>query len=205
VDGHVLLRFIQNGLNTSLPAGSVDPSRVRRIGHSLGSVTANLGVSAEPEAYESVLLSGTGGVLSLYFLDTGLLEDFGNELVEQIFTLFQIDPPDPVTAPAVLGAALGIPEAGWTKIDRLHPALTLFQWTMDPGDPMSVARDETLPATVLIGIGDHQVPNFTSYGLATALPDVRIVTIEASGDYDPHVVLHREVAGLDALSAWLSE
>jgi hypothetical protein len=205
VDGHVLLRFIQDGLNASLPAGSVDASRIRRIGHSLGSVTANLGVSAEPEAFESVFLSGTGGVLSHYFLDTGLLEDFGNDLVDQIFTLFQVDPPEPVTAPAVLGAALGIPEAGWAKIDRLHPAMTLFQWTMDPGDPMSVARDETLPATVLIGIDDHQVPNFTSYGLATALPDVRIVTVEAGGDYDPHVVLHREVAGLDALSAWLSE
>jgi len=205
VDGHVLLRFIQDGINASLPVGSINTDRIRRIGHSLGSVTANLGVSAEPDAFESVFLSGTGGVLSHYFLDTGLLEDFGNELVDQIFTLFQVDPPDPVTAPAVLGAALGIPEEGWDNINRLHPAMTLFQWTMDPGDPMTVARDETLPATVFIGIDDHQVPNFTSYALATALPDATIVTVEASWEYDPHMVLHREVAGHDALSAWLSE
>ena len=205
VDGHVLLRFIQDGINASLPVGSINTDRIRRIGHSLGSVTANLGVSAEPDAFESVFLSGTGGVLSHYFLDTGLLEDFGNELVDQIFTLFQVDPPDPVTAPAVLGAALGIPEEGWGNINRLHPAMTLFQWTMDPGDPMTVARDETLPATVFIGIDDHQVPNFTSYALATALPDATIVTVEASWEYDPHMVLHREVEGHDALSAWLSE
>jgi len=205
VDGHVLLRFIQNGLNDSLEAGSVDSSRIRRIGHSLGSVTTNLGVSPEPDAYESIFLSGTGGVLSHYFLDTGLIEDFGNDLVQQIFTLFQVDPPDPVTAPAVLGAALGIPEEGWPNINRLHPAMMLFQWTMDPGDPMSVARHETVPATVFIGIDDHQVPNFTSYALATALPDAKIITVEASWEYDPHMVLHREVEGHDALTEWLNE
>ena len=111
VDGHVLLQFIKDGLNDSLPAGSIDPSQIRRIGHSLGSVTTNLGVSPEPDEYESIFLSGTGGVLSHYFLDTGLIEDFGNELVDQIFTLFQVDPPDPITAPAVLGAALGLPRS----------------------------------------------------------------------------------------------
>ena len=205
IDGHVLLEFIKDGLNDSLPAGSVDPSQIRRIGHSLGSVTTNLGVSPEPDEYESIFLSGTGGVLSHYFLDTGLIEDFGNELVDQIFTLFQVDPPDPITAPAVLGAALGIPEESWENVNRLHPAMLLFQWTMDPGDPMSVARSETVPATVFIGIDDRQVPNFTSYALATALPDSQIVTVEATWDYDPHMVLHREVAGHDALSTWLSE
>ncbi len=205
VDGHVLLRFIKEGLNESLPAGSVDPSRIRRIGHSLGSVTTNLGVAPEPDEYESIFLSGTGGVISHYFLDTGLIEDFGDALVDQIFTLFQVEPPDPITAPAVLGAALGLPEEAWGNVNRLHPAMLLFQWTMDPGDPMSVARHETVPSTVFIGIDDHQVPNFTSYALATALPDSKVVTVEASWDYDPHVVLHREPEGHDALSAWLSE
>ena len=205
VDGHVLLRFIKEGLNDSLPAGSIDPGQIRRIGHSLSSVTTNLGVAPEPDEYESIFLSGTGGVLSHYFLDTGLIEDFGNELVDQIFTLFQVDPPDPITAPAVLGAALGLPEESWDNVNRLHPAMLLFQWTMDPGDPMSVARHEAVPATVFIGIDDRQVPTFTSYALATALPDSQIVTVEATWDYDPHMVLHREVAGHDALSAWLSE
>ena len=133
------------------------------------------------------------------------LIDFGNDLVQQIFTLFQVDPPDPVTATAVLGAALGIPEEGWPNINRLHPAMMLFQCTMDPGDPMSVARHETVPATVFIGIDDHQVPNFTSYALATALPDAKIITVEASWEYDPHMVLHREVEGHDALTEWLNE
>ena len=206
VDGHTLLRFIQHGLNASLTAGSIDKNRIRRMGHSLGSVTSNLGVAAEPDAYESVLLSGTGGVLSHYFLDTGLIDDLGDTLINQVFALFQVDdPPDPITAPAVLGAASGLPEEAWENIDRLHPMLTLFQWTMDPSDPMSVARDEYLPATVLIGVGDHQVPNFTSHALATALPDAQVVSVEATWEYDPHVVLHREVLGFEALSDWLNE
>jgi hypothetical protein len=205
VDGHTLLRFIQTGLNPSLSGGSIDTTRIRRMGHSLGSLTSNLGVAPEPEAYESVLLSGTGGVLSHYFLDTGLIDDLGDGVVGQIFTLFQVDPPDPITAPAVLGAAIGLSEEAWENIDRLHPTITLFQWTMDPSDPMSVARDENLPATVLIGIGDHQVPNFTSHALATALPNATVVSVEATWDYDPHVVLHREVPGFDALSAWLND
>ncbi len=206
VDGHTLLRFVEYGLNESLEASSIDTQRIRRMGHSLGSVTSNLGVAAEPEAYESVLLSGTGGVLSHYFLDTGLIDDLGDTLINQIFALFQVDdPPDPITAPAVLGAASGIPEEAWENIDRLHPMLTLFQWTMDPSDPMSVARDEQLPATVLIGVGDYQVPNFTSHALATALPDAHVVSVEATWDYDPHVVLHREVLGFDALTDWLQD
>ena len=98
-----------------------------------------------------------------------------------------------------------LPEESWGSVNRLHPAMLLFQWTMDPGDPMSVARHETVPSTVFIGIDDRQVPNFTSYALATALPDSQVVTVEATWDYDPHMVLHREVEGHDALSSWLSE
>lgn len=205
VDGHVLRRFITEGLNSTLTAGSIDTTRVRRLGHSLGSLTTNLGVAPEPDEYESIFLSGTGGVLSHYFLDTGLIDDIGTDLVDQIFALFQVAAPDPITAPSVFGAALGIPEEGWDNIDRLHPTITLFQWTMDPSDPMSVARDEATPATVFIGIGDHQVPNFTSYALHTALPDSKVVTVEATSEYDPHVVLHREELGFDALSEWLNE
>ena len=206
IDGHTLLRFVQHNINASLPFGSIDTSRIRRMGHSLGSVTSNLGVAPEPDAYESVFLSGTGGVLSHYFLDTGLIDDLGDDLVSLVFELFQVSsPPEDITAPAVLGAAAGLSEASWGNIDRLHPMMTLFQWTMDPSDPMNVARDEQLPATVLIGVGDYQVPNFTSHALATALPDPHIVSVEATWDYDPHVVLHREIAGFDALSEWLED
>ena len=72
-------------------------------------------------------------------------------------------------------------------------------------DRSDIARHETVPSTVFIGIDDRQVPNFTSYALATALPDSQVVTVEATWDYDPHMVLHREVEGHDALSTWLSE
>jgi hypothetical protein len=62
-----------------------------------------------------------------------------------------------------------LPEASWARIDRLHPAITLFQWTMDAGDPMSVAGDVDLPVTMIIGPGDLQVPDFTSDALLQAL------------------------------------
>ena len=103
----------------------------------------------------------------------------------------------------MLGAVLGLDMEDWHRIDRLHPVMTLFQWTMDPSDPMSLAAYEEVPATVVIGIGDHQVPNFTSHAIATALPQDTVVEIPASWEYDPHMVLHREAAGHDLLSAWL--
>ena len=203
VDGHLLLRFIQDGLNDRLPAGSVAPDRVLRLGHSLGSVTTNLGVSAEPEAFESVLLSGSGGVFALYFLDTGLLGSIDTSLLDTLFALVDADPPDEITPATALGALLGLDEEDWAHVDRLHPVMTLFQWTMDPGDPMSVARDQSAPSTVFIGVGDYQVPNPTSEGLSVALPDPTVLYCEASYDYDPHYCLYREPEGVDAVRAWL--
>jgi hypothetical protein len=205
VDGHVLLRFIQDGMNNSLPEGSVNPQRIRRFGHSLGSVTANLGLAMEPDAFESALLSGTGGVMSHYFLDTGLIPDLDPSLFPLLFGLFNAEVPDEVTAAAAMGAALGLPEESWVGIDRLHPVISLFQWTMDPGDAGSVARDETTPTTILIPIGDHQVPNFTSYALATAQPQSTVVTCTPLWDYDPHYCMHREVEGQALMAAWLAD
>jgi len=204
-DGHTLIRFIQTGLNDSLPQGRVKTWALRRFGHSLGSVTTNLGLAMDPEVHHSALLSGTGGVLSHYFLDTGLIEDIGPDLIGQLFQLFGANAPEEVTAPKALGAALGLPESAWEGIDRLHPVITLFQWTMDPGDPMSVARDEQVPVRVILPIGDHQVPNFTSWALATALPDVDVVECQPLWEYDPHYCAHREIAGQEILTEWLSQ
>ena len=205
LDGHILIRFIQTGLNASIPAGRVKTKGLRRFGHSLGSVTTNLGLAMDPQAHSGALLSGTGGVLSHYFLDTGLIDDIGPELIGQLFSLFGATTPETVTAPKAMGAALGLPESAWDGIDRLHPVITLFQWTMDPGDPMSVARDEQVPTRLIVPIGDHQVPNFTTWALATAMPDVTVVECQPLWDYDPHYCMHREAEGLQILSEWLAE
>jgi len=205
LDGHTLIRFIQTGLNESLPAGSIQTTGLRRFGHSLGSLTTNLGLAMDPDAHSGALLSGTGGVLSHYFLDTGLIDDIGPDLIAQLFSLFGTEPPDEVTAPKAMGAALGLPPSTWDGIDRLHPVITIFQWTMDPSDPMSVARDEHVPTRVIVPVGDHQVPNFTSWALATALPDVDVVQCEALWDYDPHYCMHRELQGQAILAEWLAQ
>jgi hypothetical protein len=205
VEGHILLRFIEDRLNTTLTEGSVDPSRIRRFGHSLGSVTANLGLAIEPEAFESALLSGTGGVMSHYFLDTGLISDMDPSFFPLLFGLFNAEVPAEVTAAAAMGAALGLPQSAWDGIDRLHPVISLFQWTMDPGDSASVARDETLPTTIIVHIDDHQVPNFTSHALATAQPDASVVTCTPLWEYDPHYCMHREVEGHGIMADWLAE
>lgn len=206
IEGHQLLRFVVDGeLNSHLPAGAVDINRLRRAGHSMGSVTANLGLSAEPERYEAAFLSGTGGVFAHYFLDTGLLGDIDPAVIAALFALFGAEEPEEVTTQAALGAALGLPEAAWGNIDRLHPVITLFQWTMDPSDPMAVARDELLPARILKGVGDHQVPNFTTDALSLALPDVTVEDcVPTATDYDPHSCLWREVEGQQILADWLA-
>lgn len=204
VEGHVLLRYVQERLNDDLPAGSVDPAAVVRFGHSMGSVTANLGMAAEPEAWGAGFLSGSGGIFTHYFLDTGMLEDIDAEQIAMLFALVGATPPEEVTAPAALGAVLGLDEAAWVNVNRFHPVVGLFQWIMDPSDPMAVARDEALPLELLVCTGDHQVPNFTSEALGEALPDVQIDRVDpTSDDYDPHVCLHRESAAQAVLDGWL--
>jgi hypothetical protein len=197
-------RFVLEALNDKLSAGSVDTtSGVRRLGHSLGSVTLNIGSSASSDLWEASFLSGTGGMFTYYFLETGLIEQLEDSLISTLFTLLGSDIPDPITAPAALGAALGLPEGDWERIDRLHPIIQLFQWTMDPSDPMAVARDITTPSLVFLGVGDYQVPNFTTVALDVALPDSELVECRATSDYDPHWCLHREKQGPDTLQAWL--
>ena len=201
-------RFLTEALNDALlargDAGSIDAAApMRRLGHSLGSVTVNLGTAATADTWEATFLSGTGGVFTHYFLDTGLIDGLDPSLVTTLFALFGAEAPEQVTAPAALGAALGLPEEDWARIDRMHPIIQLFQWTMDPSDPMAVAGDQAAPSLVFLGEGDFQVPNFTTDALHTALPDSELVRCVATSDYDPHWCLHREPEGPTALRQWL--
>jgi hypothetical protein len=203
LEGEQLRLFIAQALSDRVPEGSIDPSRVRRAGHSLGSVTTNLGVAMAPDAYEDAFLSGSGGLFSHYALDTGLLDSIGSDLISSLFPLLGAPVPAELTVPNILGAALGLPEPAWGQVDRLHPALQLFQWTMDPSDPMAVARDETLPIEMIIGRGDHQVPDFTSDALIRALPEATSQDCEARSDYDPHVCMYREPEGESIVRDWV--
>jgi hypothetical protein len=199
-------RFLTDALNDKLTGtgGSIDATApMRRLGHSLGSVTLNLGSAATPDHWEAAFLSGTGGVFTHYFLDTGLIDQFDPSFAATLFALFDAEAPAEITAPAALGAALGLAEDDWDQIDRLHPVIQLFQWTMDPSDPMAVARDQAVPSLVFLGEGDYQVPNFTTEALHVALPDSEMVRCAASYTYDPHWCLHREADGPAVLRQWL--
>ncbi|MCB9679743.1 MAG: hypothetical protein H6737_31845 [Alphaproteobacteria bacterium] len=205
LDGYLLRRYVELGLDADLPDGvSIDTSRVRTSGHSLGAVTTHLGVAMAPGAYESAFVSGTGGLFLHYFFDTGLITGIDPELLAAVFPLFGAEVPDELDTASLLGAVLGLPEPTWDGIDRLHPAAMLFQWQMDPSDPMAVARDETLPIHVLIAPGDRQTPDFTAEALAQALPDATVSTCEAQGSYDPHYCFWREQEGFDAFRDWLA-
>ncbi|MEZ4320750.1 MAG: hypothetical protein R3F61_24930 [Myxococcota bacterium] len=204
LDGHLLRRYVELGLSADLPAGvSIDTSRVRSSGHSLGAVTTHLSVAIDPGAYEAAFVSGTGGLFLHYFFDTGLVQGIDPDLLAAMFPLFGAEVPESLDTASLLGAVLGLPEPAWAQIDRLHPAAMLFQWQMDPSDPMAVARDETLPIHVLIAPGDRQTPDFTAQALAEALPDATVSTCEATGTYDPHYCFWREPDGFDALRSWL--
>lgn len=209
VDGHMIARFAATELNATLAASgidaSIDPGELRRGGHSLGSVTSNIGVAAEPDAWQGLFLYGSGGLFSHYFLDTGMLTDIDPSLLDSLFGLVGQDVPDEVTPATALGAILGLDEDAWPQVDRLHPVLGVFQWTMDPSDPMTLARYEALPSWMIICTGDHQVPNFTSEALAGELPDVTVRTVDPThDDYDPHQCMHREAAGEQVWHDWLA-
>jgi hypothetical protein len=203
VDGHVLVRFAQTALDGLLPEGGVDPTRLRHGGHSLGSVTTNLGIAAEPEVYDSAFLSGTGGVFTEYVLETGLLDGFDDELIPAVFGLFGVAPPDEVTTTSLLGAILGLESDAWENLDRSHPFLTVFQWSMDPSDPMAVARDAELGTFLAVYPGDRQTPDFTGEALGLAQPRATVRRCVASGGYDPHHCLWREEQGPVLLREWL--
>ncbi|MCO4747023.1 MAG: hypothetical protein KC912_19655 [Proteobacteria bacterium] len=206
IEGHLLRRFAQEGLADQFPSIDFESVAVRKIGHSLGSVTGHLSVAPEPDAYESNLGSGTGGIYAHYILSTGLLNsDDPDSLTNILLPLLGFEADDNPEIGQVIAASVGIEdEPAQLQVDRLHPTMLLFQWGMEPADPMAVARDETTPEVLLMGIGDWQVPNLTTEALGQALPDAEVVPCTPLGDYDPHYCMHREDEGIQIVKDWMT-
>lgn len=205
VDHRVTHRFAVEVLPTLFESGRVAPRHVGAFGHSLGSVTAHLGLAAQQGAgADTVLMSGTGGYFAYFVADTGLLGS-GNDIVGLLGPLLDVDLPEDPSGSEAVGALAGVPEAGWERVDGFHPVLALFQLIMDPGDPMTVVNDQPVPETIFMGVGDFQVPNQTTEWLVQGLPEATLVQGEARGEYDPHHVTFREPEGLQALDAFATE
>lgn len=204
IEGHAVLRFVQRGLDAALPEGGIDPEGVRRFGHSLGSVTAHNGLAAAPDAWDASFVSGPSAVFALSFLETGLAET-GSGIFDTLSDLFGVEVGPDADLGTVIAAALGVddPDAR-ARFDRMHPAVMLFQWIVDPSDPSTFARDLTVPETLLMGVGDWQVPNAGTEALAAGMPDADLVPCEAAGEYDPHYCLYREPPAWAVFSSWLS-
>jgi hypothetical protein len=203
-DHRLLYRFVTDVLPT---LASVDPGRVGAFGHSLGSVTLHGALAAADGAGASAAFqSGSGGYLGFYALDSGLLGT-GNDVVTTIAPLLGLDEDTLAEAtPAELVAALvGMPEEAWPLIGRDHPTIQLFGAIMDPSDPLMFATEQAVPATILLGIGDLQVPNKTTRWLAQITPGATLVECQPQSDYDGHFCLFREDAGIDALRAWVQQ
>ena len=203
LEGEALALFARDALPDLLPQGSLADAAPLRFGHSLGSVTANGGLAAGGD-WDAAFLSGAGSVLALNFLESGLAgTDHGLfETMSQLFNV-AIGPDDDLGV--VLGAALGLQDdEARARVDRLHPAIGLFQWILDPSDPATFARDEPLPVDVIMGVGDWQVPNRGTQALIDLLPDAELWPCELQSDDDPHHCLFREAEGVGVLEDWLA-
>lgn len=203
VDHRVLHRFVRD----ELPSFVETTGGVGAFGHSLGSVTVHLGAVLEGnDGADDVLVSGTGGYFTYYVLETGLLGS-GNAVVEIIAPLTGFSEEDLLQAsPSELIAALmGVPEAAWPGMDRMHPAMGLFQMIMDPSDAISTSAGLVTPETIVLGVGDYQVPNITTDWLAEVLPaGSDVVVCEPRADYDPHHCTYIEPEGIGAMEEWAS-
>lgn len=197
VDHRVLQRFCQEQLPQIVDA---DPERIGAFGHSLGSVTAHIGLALQQgDGAQSALVSGTGGYFTYYILDTGLLGS-GNDVVGLVAPLIGVDEDTLAQASAseLIAALVGVPESAWHHMDRFHPTMGLFQLIMDPSDPLVLAPEQQVPETIVLGVGDYQVPNNTTEWLGQALPDSETVVCEPQSDYDPHHCTYLEEAGLQS-------
>ena len=108
------------------------------------------------------------------------------------------------TPAELAGALIGLPEEAWVHVDRYHPLIQLFGVIMDPSDPLMFGADQVVPETLLLGLGDLQVPEQTTRWLAEVTPGATLVTCQPAGDYDGHLCLFREDEGLAALEDWAS-
>lgn len=198
VDHRVLHRFCEEQLPAMF---DTDPERIGAFGHSLGSVTAHIGLAGQQgTGAKSALVSGTGGYFTYYILETGLLGT-SNDVVGLIAPLIGVDEDTLATAQAseLIAALVGVPESGWEHMDRFHPVMGLFQVIMDPSDPLALAPEQVVPETIVLGVGDLQVPNITTEWLEQTLPDAETVVCTPSvAGYDPHVCTYVEEAGIES-------
>jgi hypothetical protein len=217
VDGYVLQRFIERRLPQALvDAGLIDNvSRIntanpRKFGHSLGSVTSHLVLASfgDENPYEAAFMSGSGGFLATFFTDLGLGANVDQETLDNaIETLtglgVELDLSQELSAAGIIGALAEIPIPARANIDRLHPIIALFQTVMDPADPINYASTLTKPETIIMGVGDLQVPNSATRALVRALPNATLIECNTTFDYDPHSCYFREAKGLDVLNIFL--
>jgi hypothetical protein len=182
---------------------------VGAFGHSLGAVTANLGLAMQNgSGAEKSLLSGTGGLFSVYVTDTGLLSNGSGStasLAQTLYTLLGADAPENPTGSSTMGALFGVPEAAWAHMDRLHPTLGLFQLIMDGSDPLAVAPNQVNDVHIFKGLDDWQVPNVTTDWLAEAIVDSEITECTRSFFYDGHYCIFREAKGRKAFEDFAAE
>lgn len=203
VDHRVLHRFATEVLPGLFQEGRIDPTRVGAFGHSLGSVTAHLGLAAaHGEGASSAFMSGAGGYFTYYVTNTGLLGT-GNDVVGLLGDLIGVELTADSSPADAVGALLGVPESAWPGVNDTHPVMGLFQLIMDPSDPLVVAPEQVRPETILLGEGDLQVFNGTTRWLGQALPDAEVIDCVPQSDYDGHQCLFREDVGLNALDAWV--
>ena len=198
-DHRVLHRFVRDALPNLF---AVDPNRIGAYGHSLGSVTAHNGlIQSQGDGALSAFMSGTGGYFTYYVLETGLLGT-DNDVVTQIEPILGVSL-EGRTAPELVAALVGLPEAAWPNMNRMHPVMGLFQTIMDPSDPIVLAPAQTQPEILLMGVGDLQVPNRTTEWLAETTPLGELRRCEPTEEYDPHYCTYREEDGLRALKSFL--
>ena len=135
----------------------------------------------------------------MYVTDTGLLSKGSGSTANLAQTLYQLlgsEAPENPTGSSAVGALLGIPEDAWINVDRLHPAMGLFQLIMDGADPLAVASYQQASSQILKGIDDWQVPNITTDWLSQALPNAFSTDCERSYFYDGHYCTFREPEGI---------
>jgi hypothetical protein len=207
VDQYVRRRFAREVLPGLLGPGMVDASRgTGAFGHSIGAQMA--GISAgfhdddDPAAPDAQFLNGTGGQLTHSVIASDLLQIQGG-VGEAIFSLAGLTPDPDATPSEVLGALLGVPEAAWPNVDRLHPLALPFQLVVDGADPLAIAREHGIAIDVMGGENDSKVPAESFAWLAEASRRGRLAPCTPSTPYDGHVCVFREPAGLAGFSRLL--
>jgi hypothetical protein len=163
-----------------------DTSHVAIMGHSMGATIAPLAVALEP-AFKSVILSGAGG---------SWIE---NVMYKQM----------PLDVKPAIEFLLQYATGQGQELTPFDPALTLFQWALEPADPPVYGRAVTrdgVPRNVLMfqGIVDHyilpDIANATtlSIGLDLAGTELDQSSQEPAGQTPVTSLL--PLAGLSAIS-----